>query len=654
MVKRRKSVRLTQKRQKHHHEKHDIQEEQVEIDTVEQRVSEDYCFFCKDGGHLIECDHKGCLKSYHRGCVGQEEETEEIDAQWFCDWHSCFMCKKTPRYQCYCCPNAVCQSCFKEASFARIRGNKGFCNNCLNLALLAEEGREVDSDGEMVDFKDRDTYEGLFKEYWDIIKEKEGLTLDDLHNADVQIKKGENVKVQSQKPQSDSDESVKEEENRESSSDNHESDHESDDAVHPVHPVQTVHPVQPVHPVTVTKTKTPKKTPKRKVGSSKIEYVGWASKCLIELLEAIGVDTSKKLSQNDVSSLIIKYAQDNKLFHPEKRKMILCDARLCSLLKRKTITIYKVYDGIEAHLLENVEQSDDEGYSSGHEENNDSLPIKKQAWWRNTGSFQNKGSIMEKFQQKEGPLEEPKKVEPIAKVVYSRFVAIVPHNMKMVYLKRSLVESLLEKFETFESKVAGSFVKVKSEPVDPRNPSGLLPVTGIREASGNEDRRVLLQVSTLPNGVSMNMLSNDDLTEEDCKGLCQKIESGLIPKPTVVELEEKAKGLHEDITKHVSKNTEYYCLESAIARELSILKHRIDLANEKGRRAEYPFITQRRDLLQSEEEQFRLLNEPPRVIAEVIEDKPDSEEAGINTDDGNSPSKNPSGKSEDGEIIPAV
>ncbi|KAK9714484.1 hypothetical protein RND81_06G097800 [Saponaria officinalis] len=85
-------------------------------------------------------------------------------------------------------------------------------------------------------------------------------------------------------------------------------------------------------------------------------------------------------------------------------------------------------------------------------------------------------------------------------------------NMKLVYLKRNLVESLSENYETFESNVMGSFVKVKVEPFDPKYPYQLLPVTGIKKAPGCENKTVLLQVSDLPDDVTMRMLSNDDLS----------------------------------------------------------------------------------------------------------------------------------------------
>jgi len=337
-----------------------------------------------------------------------------------------------------------------------------------------------------VDFRDRETYEGLFKEYWDIIKEKEGLTLEDLHNADVLIKKGEEYiprshksnpdSLSKNKSNSDSDEYVNKDEDEEEEEEEEE-EHEreeidkgsSDDDV-------GIHDI--VQPIVKKNKKKPKRARARRKGSRRIEFVGWASRSLMEFLGSIGVDTSKKLSQDDVASLINKYAQEHKLFHPEKKKVVLCDVRLRSLLGRKSFNMYKINDALEPHFAENIDRSEDEGYSSGCEEGNASLSTKKEPWWRKVGSFQHKGSLMEKFQQKEAVSEEPFKKDAVVKVVYSCYATIGPKNMKLVYLRKSLVEQLLQQDETFESKVVGSFVKVKSDPLDSKHQYQLLPVTG--------------------------------------------------------------------------------------------------------------------------------------------------------------------------------
>ncbi|CAK9134197.1 unnamed protein product [Ilex paraguariensis] len=94
---------------------------------------------------------------------------------------------------------------------------------------------------------------------------------------------------------------------------------------------------------------------------------------------------------------------------------------------------------------------------------------------------------------------------------------------------------------------------------------------------------------------------------DECEDLRRKVKGGLVKKPTVVELEQKARSLHEDITKHW------------IARELALLEKLIDRANEKGWRRELFEYMERKQLLQTSSEQSRLLQSVPIVIPDVAE-----------------------------------
>ncbi|GKV25429.1 hypothetical protein SLEP1_g34870 [Rubroshorea leprosula] len=336
-------------------------------------------------------------------------------------------------------------------------------------------------------------------------------------------------------------------------------------------------------------------TLKRKVRSRKLEFVGWGSKPLIEFLESIGEDTTKQISQYDVADVVNKYVHDNNLLHPSKKKRIVCDEKLHSVFGKKTISRIKIYEMLEAHYAENQDESDF-GFLFGSDEENGVTPQKSL-------SLEKKKPLMQKVPEK------PK----------SCFAAIVPENIKMVYLKKSLVQDLLKHFENFEAKVVGSFVRIKSDPYDylQKNSHMLVQVTDksgswldatcqeclqafesdpqflvprlcrscmliwLKKTSGTDGMNtdILLQVSNCVKDIGVSMLSDDDFKLEECVDLQQRVKSSLLKRPTVVELQEKAQILHEDIIKHW------------LPREIALLQRLIDRANEKGWRKEYPFKT---------------------------------------------------------------
>ncbi|XP_052205981.1 uncharacterized protein At5g08430-like isoform X2 [Diospyros lotus] len=566
-------------------------------------IAEDWCFSCKDGGKLIVCDHKQCLKAYHAECVEKDESFFETEKSWICNWHSCFICQRNSKFLCFCCPTAVCQHCILNAEFARVRGNKGFCNNCLKLALLWEENMDVDSDGEKVDLKDRNTYEGLFTEYWDIIKEKEGLTIQHLHAADAVIKKGK--KSSSYRDESDKDEDLY----LASDDDNDKEEEEEEDGLDECLPVQKR-----------KRSKDRRLLIKKGVKSNKREFNDWGSKSLLDFLVSIGKDTTKKLSQYDVSSIIGGYINQNKLFQPDKKRKILCDEKLESVFGRKIINRNKIYDLLESHFLENLEPLEDEmGYSSEDEADNAVVTCREPSTFiKSLEDEAANAALAFRKQKKSSALLKSQEKEAVVNAPQSCFAAITPENIKLIYLKRSLVQELSKQPETFGSKVIGSFVRVKSDPSDRFQTKShqLAQVTGIKELEVN-NTEIILQVSNMSKDICISMLSDDNFSEEECEDLRQQVIGGLLKKLTIVELEQKARVLHEDITKHW------------IFRELALLQNLIDRANEKGRRRELFEYLERKQLLQTSAEQSRLLQKVPEVIAEGVEVKPRSKDATI-------------------------
>ncbi|XP_021813485.1 uncharacterized protein At5g08430-like isoform X2 [Prunus avium] len=362
---------------------------------------------------------------------------------------------------------------------------------------------------------------------------------------------------------------------------------------------------------------TPFRQSKRVRSKKQVEFTGWGSRRLFEFLESIGRDTSNPISQYDVASIIADYVNQHKLQHPTKKKRIVCDDTLHSLFGRKTIGRVKIYDLLHQHFAENQQ---DDSTDDGENDDDDENPFSNYF----LGSADDNISQSQSRQRKQ---KNPKRFDsacpPKSK---SCFAAVIPENIKLVYLRRSLVEHLLllhnqqeqqqpqnqALFE--EAKVVGSLVRIKADPNDisQTNSHQLLQVTGLvhdDNVSSSSNRGVLLQLSglALPKQVQISELSDDNFSPEECEDLCQRIKDGLLKSLTVVELQQKVQMLHEDITKHW------------LVRELALLQKLIDRANEKGWRRELFEYLERRQLLQTPDEQARLLREVPKVIADEIE-----------------------------------
>ncbi|MCD9559212.1 hypothetical protein HAX54_017067 [Datura stramonium] len=230
---------------------------------------------------------------------------------------------------------------------------------------------------------------------------------------------------------------------------------------------------------------------KRNARTKKLEFVGWGSRPLIEFLQSIGKDTSRAYSQQEVTAIVTEYVNSNDLLNPQKKKRVLCDARLYSLFGKKSIPRMKIYDLLEVHFSENHDESEDEPSDSSEEED---IVIASKGR-RSTGS--------------------PKKKVPVAPK--SCFAAVIAENIKLVYLKRSLVQGLLKTPGSFEDKVVGSFVRVKSDPNDysQKNSHQLQQVEGVKKVLATSDAtfEIHLQLSNMMKDIPVSSLSDDDFYE---------------------------------------------------------------------------------------------------------------------------------------------
>ncbi|KAJ8420549.1 hypothetical protein Cgig2_001613 [Carnegiea gigantea] len=360
------------------------------------------------------------------------------------DWHFCFICNKTAKFHCFCCPNAVCGQCIPDAEFIVVRGIKGFCINCLRLALLWEERKEVDSDGGKVDFKERGTQEFLFMDYWEIIKKDEGLKLEHLQRAHDLLKRGRNYRSFD-----DIDEFARNDQNVLNLTNYEDWEWE---AVEEYSPSRCAKRKRSKH---VKKRKTSILQPKQKAKCNKKEFVGWGSKPLIDFLASVGVDASKELSHYKVMNIVMEHVEKKKLLHPKRKKMILCDQYLQSLLGRKLVNKFRVHGLLEAHFAKSLENTEKGDWCSSEEKSDGVLTHCKRKRNKNSNGNQNQDGVISR--------DSTTAITP-AIAPPPRIVAIVPENINLIYLRRSLVEKLLKQTKNVEAKVIGSFVRVKSDP----------------------------------------------------------------------------------------------------------------------------------------------------------------------------------------------
>ncbi|XP_006279598.2 uncharacterized protein At5g08430 [Capsella rubella] len=552
----------------------DIDVVEIVEDDGEDKECEDWCFICKDGGSLMLCDFKDCPKVYHESCIANESPASKIGDSLICMWHSCYLCRKTPKLWCFCCPHAVCEACVTHSEFIQLKENKGLCNQCQEYVDTLEEVKLYAAAGDKLNLKDPDTYECLFLEYWEITKEQEDITFDDVRDvcASKPQKKGVKTKYKDDSKFSLGDV------------------HTSKSRKKGVALKYKDDPKFSLSDPAVEDAENHKTVGYKK----KMEYDRWGSKPLIDFLTSIGEDTRDAMSQHSVESVIRRYIREKNLLDREKKKKVHCDEKLYSIFRKKSVNQKRIYTLLTTHLIENLDQVEnftlEHGFGEKHfSEKNEKvlMPCKKQ-----------------KTEKSDEETCE-KEVEPEMRA--TGFATINVDNIKLVYLRKSLVVELLKQNESFGDKVVGSFVKVKNDPRD-FMAYQILQVTGIGTAA-DQSEDVLLHVAGMASGVSISKLDDSDISQEEINDLKQKVMNGLLRQLTVVEMEQKAKALHDDITKHW------------IARQLNILQKRINCANEKGWRRELEEYLEQRELLEKPSEQERLLRETPRITEDFIEIK---------------------------------
>lgn len=288
-----------------------------------------------------------------------------------------------------------------------------------------------------VDFDDRSSWEYLFKDYWLDLKAKLSITSEELANAKNPWKGTDTLVVKQQSP----------------------------GELHDTHnDGGTVSGNSPENvEVSTSKRKRAKKrkssiveedSPSTRISAnsekpSTDENFEWASRELLEFVMHMRDGDKSILSQFDVQALLLEYIKRNKLRDPRRKSQIVCDGRLQNLFGKPRVGHFEMLKLLESHFLvkEDSQVDDHQG----------SVVDTETSQWDGDGSadaLAKKGKDKKrKNRRKSDEREAPRHLDDYA--------AIDMHNIKLVYLRRNLVEELLEDVETFNDRVVGAFVRIR-------------------------------------------------------------------------------------------------------------------------------------------------------------------------------------------------
>jgi chromatin remodeling complex protein RSC6 len=269
-----------------------------------------------------------------------------------------------------------------------------------------------------IDLNDRETYECLFKEYWEIVKRKEGLT-----EEDVSAALPNNRKRNDFVPHTSCSEGEEEKQNDSNSN-------EDDTSM--------------------------RKRNKQKRYSS-MEFDGWASKPLANFLASIGRYETEPMIQWGIKSLICEYIKENNLYHPKDKKKFFPDDKLFPIFKKKVVRMSQIYPLLESHI---TKKSDDSAVNENHDQNKNCSTDNKHI---------------------DDETEKPRLEKGDLSIKYGCFASINAKNVTLIYLKRTLVLDLSKQPESFVSKVVGTFVRARVDSNDHKlwNSYHLVRVIGI-------------------------------------------------------------------------------------------------------------------------------------------------------------------------------
>ncbi|KAL6905189.1 hypothetical protein ACP4OV_002790 [Aristida adscensionis] len=491
---------------------------------VKKKDEEVVCFICFDGGNLVVCDRRGCPKVYHPACIKRDESFFRSRGKWDCGWHICSSCEKAVQYMCYTCTYSLCKGCLNQGNFFAVRGNKGFCDTCYGTILLIES--KDDGTKVKVDFDDKNSWEYLFKLYWLDLKGKFSLTLEELVNAKsrwpVHATAARRVKAES------SDELYDE-------NDDQDFDITSRKRKRNNSSGKRGRKRQSVGSTTARKCDTSVKSAGSLLKGGQ-GHTEWASPELLEFIGHMRNGDRSLISQGDVQVLLLEYIKQNRLRDPRSKSQIICDARLSNLFRKPRVGQFEMLKLLEMHFATK------ESLAVNGDTQRAIDPDLSQVDIEGYNELSHK-LCSDKRRKTQKKIERELTANP------DDYAAIDMYNINLIYLRRSLMEDLIDDHSALSDKISGAFVRIRISGLGQKQDMyRLVEVLGTHKVAdqynvGKKTTDYALEILNLDKKevITMDTISNQDFTEEECKRLRQSMKFGLVTRLKVGDILEKAK-----------------------------------------------------------------------------------------------------------------
>ncbi|CAK7334377.1 unnamed protein product [Dovyalis caffra] len=242
------------------------------------------------------------------------------------------------------------------------------------------------------------------------------------------------------------------------------------------------------------------------------EGTSWATKELLEFVSYMKNGDMSVLSQFDVQGLLQEYIKRNNLRDPNQKSHIVCDSRLIKLFGKERMGHFEMLKLLEYHFLVKEKSPADNTAVMGV---SNAVCGQVEAAGNSDCQLMTGSDRRRKTRRKTDERGAQINSNP------EEYAAIDVHNISLLYLKRSLMENLLDDAGKFHEKVVGSFVRIRISGGDQKQDMyRLVQVVGTGMVAesykvGTRTTDVMLEILNLDKKevISIDGISNQEFSE---------------------------------------------------------------------------------------------------------------------------------------------